>query len=115
MFYIDNDNNSTDKYDLSRFIDMDDKGAFDVLNSYFLYQLPKLPAAGSFVVQTEANRPDMLSYKIYGATQYWWVVMWYNHLLQPKDIRNGMTVRYPSLSAIEQLYLQASLNKKVNG
>lgn len=114
MFYINNENPSTDKYDLSKFIEMDDNGVFDSLNSYFLYQIPNLPIAGSFVVKNGAERPDLLSYQIYGDVQYWWVVMWYNHFIKPRDIKIGAVIKFPSLSSIEQLYLQASLNKKVS-
>ena len=38
--------------------------------------------------------------------------MHYNHMIKPQDIKVGMSVRYPSLSAIEQLYRDLSLRHK---
>ena len=112
MFYINNQINTVDKYDLSKFIEMGDDGAFDPLNSYFLYMLPTLPTVNFYTVRLEAGRPDLLSNSIYGATQYWWILMHYNHMIKPQDIKVGMSVRYPSLSAIEQLYRDLSLRHK---
>lgn len=113
MFYIDNETNTTDKYDMAIFLDFTDDGVFDPLNSYFMYEIPKLPTIGYHTVRTEEHRPDMLSFNIYGDTQYWWVLMWYNHMMKPQDIKVGVQVRYPSLSSLEQLYLNASLYQKV--
>lgn len=114
MFYIDNETQTIDKYDMAKFMDFTDDGVFDCINSYFLYQIPKLPLSGQYTVRKEEGRPDLLAYNIYGDTQYWWILMWYNSFIKPQDIKNGITIKYPSISAIEQLYLTASLNKKVN-
>lgn len=113
MFYLDNNTVTTDKYDMAKFMDFDEYGVFDSLNSYMLYQIPLLQTIGYYTLRTEMNRPDMLAYNIYGDTQYWWVLMWYNNLLKPQDLKAGMKIKYPSLSAIEQLYMTASLNEKV--
>lgn len=113
MYYIDNETQTTDKYDMAKFIEFADDGVFDCLNSYFLYQIPLLPLIGYYTIRTEENRPDLLSYTLYGDTQYWWIIMHYNNLLKPQDLKSGVIIKYPSLSSIEQLYLSASLNKKV--
>ena len=55
MFYINNQINTVDKYDLSKFIEMGDDGAFDPLNSYFLYMLPTLPTVNFYTVRLEAG------------------------------------------------------------
>jgi hypothetical protein len=113
MYYINNNVTTTDKYDLAKFIEFSDEGIFDCLNSYFLYTIPRLPVGGYFNVSTaEENRPYMVSYKIYSDTQYWWIVMWYNTLLKPQDIKSGMILKYPSLSVINQLFTQTSLLQK---
>ena len=64
------------------------------------------------LIRKEENRPDLLSYNIYSDTQYWWVLMWYNSLYKPEDLKVGLTINYPALSAIEQLYMNASIYQK---
>lgn len=114
MFYINNNLTTNDKFDLAKFLEMDENGVFDSINSYILLSIPQLPLAGTFVIGKEANRPDYISYSIYGDTQFWWVIMWYNRCFKPQDLKEGIEIRYPSLSALNQLYLQASLNTKVS-
>ena len=114
MFYIDNDTRTTDKFDMAKFLEFSDDGVFDCLNSYMLYAIPQLPTIGIYKVRVEVGAPDYLAKNIYGDEQYWWILMWYNHLLQPSDIVVGMEIKYPSLASIQQLYTNASLYQKVN-
>lgn len=113
MFHIDLDTQTSDKYDMAKFLDFGEDCVFNCLNSYFLYRIPKLPLAGYYVVRKEIGRPDMLSYNLYGDTQYWWILMWYNNMLKPQDLTSGITIKYPTLSNIEQLYMDATLQQKV--
>lgn len=113
MFYLDNETKTQDKYDMAKFLDFDESGTFDCLNSYMLYALPNLPSAGYYTLTTsDVNRPDMLSFNIYGRTQYWWILMHYNSLSHPSDLKLGLTISFPSLGTIEQLYLNMSLQQK---
>ena len=113
MFYIDNETATTDKYDLAKFMEFGEDCVFDCLNSYMLYQIPKLPAVGYYTIRREVNRPDLLSYNLYGDTQYWWIILWYNNMVKPQDLKAGIVIKYPSLSNVEQLYMNASLQQKV--
>ena len=112
MYYLNNDIQTIDKYDMSKFMDMADDGVFDCLTSYFLYQIPQLPIYGYYKIKVEENRPDLLSFNLYGDTQYWWIIMWYNHFLSPYDLTVGKEIKYPSLSNINQMYVNASLLRK---
>jgi hypothetical protein len=112
MFYIDAETKTKDKFDLAKFMSFEEDLVFDSLNSYMLLQIPSLPTVGYYTVTREVNRPDLLSYKLYGDTQYWWIILWYNSLLKPQDLKAGLRIRYTSLAAIEQLYLTASLKQK---
>ncbi len=113
MFYIDNDLNTIDKYDMMKFMELGEDMVIDSLSSYMLYQLPKLPVHGYYKIVTEIGRPDMLAYHIYGDTQYWWVLMWYNSLLSPNDLTAGLEIKYPALGTVESLYMNMSLYQKV--
>jgi hypothetical protein len=112
MFFIDNETRTTDKFDMAKFIDFDTEGLFNTLNSFMLYQIPKLQEAGWHTIRKEECHPEYLSYTLYGSLQYWWILMLYNGLLNPKDLKVGLKIKYPNLAAIEQLYLQASINQK---
>ena len=114
MFYIDNEANTTDKFDMCKFIELDKNGVFDSLNSYMLYAIPQLPTVGTYKIRQEVGAPDYLAKSIYDDEQYWWILMWYNHLLHPDQLVSGLEIRYPSLTAIQQLYTQTSLYEKVN-
>ena len=113
MYYIDNETNTTDKFDMAKFIELGDDGVFDSLNSYMLYAIPKLPSVGTYKVRVEAGAPDYLAKSIYNDEQYWWILMWYNHILHPEDLVVGLEISYPSIGDIQQLYTNASLYQKV--
>ena len=51
MFYIDNEANTTDKFDMCKFIELDKNGVFDCLNSYMLYAIPQLPTVGIYKIR----------------------------------------------------------------
>lgn len=109
MFYLSINQDFATRYDFSKFCEFVE-GAYDSVESYFLQELAKLPAYGYYQVVGESGRPDLLSYRIYGSTQYWWILLFYNNLLSIDDIENNMNIRYPSLDDIEILYFQ--LNSK---
>jgi len=114
MFYIDNDLNTIDKFDMMKFLELGEDMVVDSLSSYMLYEIPLLPVHGYYKITTEMGNPPMLSHNIYGDVQYWWILMWYNQLLSPNDLTVGLEIKYPALGSIEQLYLNASLQQKVS-
>lgn len=74
------------------------------LNSYFLEQLKKLPAVGSF--RCLGERPEVIAYKIYGDVSLGWIIMHYNGVTHPYDgsFSVGKVITFPSLNSIEKLY-----------
>lgn len=102
FFYINSDVHSSDRYDLSKFLEFSNN-TYETINSYFLTELKKLPIAGTFVCSDE--RPDTLSYKIYNDAQFWWILLLYNGIYDWTDgsLAVGQLIRYPSLSRIEFL------------
>ena len=114
MFYIDNDLETIDKFDMMKFLSLGEDMVIDSLSSYMLYQIPKLPVHGYYKITAyEEKHPEYLSDALYGDTQYWWILMWYNQLLSPNELTIGKEIMYPALGSIEQLYLNASLQQKV--
>lgn len=50
----------------------------------------------------DVARPDLISYKIYGTTNYWWFIMWYNGVSDVwNDLRDMMLIKYPNISRVK--------------
>lgn len=64
-----------------------------------------LPAANSYTVSSmdEANAPG-LAFKFYGDRGYWWVICFYNGILDPiSGFEPGMVLQLPALADINAL------------
>jgi len=119
MFYINTVDDLPDRYDIAKFLEYvtpDSGGSlFDVLGSYFWANVIFLPISGTYTVLSEANRPDLISYRIYGDTQYYWIIMIYNGIANNEDIQLGTKIYYPSLQDLDNLYFKLnSLQTKAN-
>jgi hypothetical protein len=117
MFFINLATNFKTRYDPAKFLEFVilsyANPLYDVLGSYFWKQLKTLSVKGTYQVRGEDNRPDLISYRIYGNTQYWWIILLYNNLTSNEDIVGGMTLNYPALIDLETLYFQLnSLQRK---
>ena len=110
QFFLNSKVVSSERFDMEKFLEFTDNA--DPLNSKFLSELLRLPVRGQFVVEGEEARPDRLSYRIYGNTQYWWILLMYNKKQDPDAIASGDVINYPSLQELEQLLF--SLKAKAN-
>lgn len=111
MFYIQSGLETERKFDMIKFFDFDYDN-IDSLNNYISLILPKLPVQGTYQITSEIGRPDLISYNIYQDTQYWWLLLLYNNILDINDLQTGATILYPSLSSIEYMYERASVLDK---
>lgn len=105
MFYIDLDTDYKERYAPPKFMAFTEEG-HDILTSYFMLKLGDLKPVGSFVVSTEAGRPDVVSHKLYDSTQYWWLILAYNNMIHHDELVTGTVLKIPSLSDMESLYFQ---------
>ncbi len=103
LFYIDVKNKSKERYDQAKFFEYQNDG-YDPLTSGFLDAVMSLPESGVYTVQGEDGRPDLISYRIYEDTQYWWILLYYNNKLEFDEFKTGDKVKYPSVSSIEDIY-----------
>ena len=101
-FFIELDIDTPTRYDAAKFIDFVENG-YDILTSYFIDKIHALEPFGIFEVYEEEGRPDLISYKIYGKTQYWWILMELNNFIHPADIHVGDKFKYPSVEDLEDL------------
>lgn len=111
MYYINNELASETRYDMSKFMEYVD-GCYCILDSYLCSQVKNIPYSGVLTVTSQAGRPDLVSYDIYGSTQYWWVIMLYNDISSPQDLVVGMPISFPSISSLENLYFTLSTKQK---
>ena len=112
MYYYNNSYKSNDKNDMAKFLGWEED-AHDVLSSYFLSELTKLPIHGTYTIQHEVNRPDLLALNIkeFGSMRYWWVIMFYNGLSSNEELVNGLEIKYPSVNNVEKLNMKAMSTK----
>lgn len=112
-FFIDLETETPERFDLSRFMEYTDN--HDPLTAAFFDDILAMPLEGYFVVQGEEARPDVIAHKLYGSTQYWWIVMMYNSLTDVNEIQSGISLRYPSLSSVEDAYFSLKSRQTASG
>ena len=110
QFYINTSEISSDRFDMARFMEFTDN--YDPLTSKFFSDMSKLKPAASFLVQGEEGRPDLVSKKLFGNDQYWWISLMYNSILKVQDIKSGKSLMIPGLENIEDLLF--TINSKVS-
>ena len=53
----------------------------------------------------DVGRPDIISQNIYGTSNLWWFVMWYNGIGDIwNDLRDGLMLRYPQYEMVIQAF-----------
>lgn len=101
--------NFKDRYDPQKFIPYEEN-VYDISESWFYDRIMRLPIRGEYVVHGEEERPELISYRIYGTTSMWHILLAYNRITDFTDVTVGLTIYYPSIEDLEQIYF--SLNSK---
>lgn len=71
-------------------------GDYDVLNSKYDDSFFKLPYSERKIYNTENNRPDLISNREYGDTDFWQYILLFNRLADPfVDLFTGRVIRIP--------------------
>lgn len=113
LYFIDVMKQSPERYDLGKFIDFND--GFDPITCAFFHAIDELSVGGQYTLQGEDARPDLLSHRIYGDVQYWWILILFNGIKDiTEDLVTGTEIRYPSISSIEDFYFSLRLRQKAN-
>lgn len=65
-------------------------GIFTPNNSYSTYYpLPSayrtaIPIVGTYIIPTQfENRADLIANAVYGSEDYWWLIFWFNGIIDP--------------------------------
>ena len=98
------------RFDMAVF--MEDTDSLDPLTSEFLRLMPALESSGRYTVQDEESRPDLMSFRIYGDTQYWWILLLYNQIIDVESLTQGKVILYPSIGDLESLYFSLSAKER---
>lgn len=112
MFYISDDIESQDRYGLSKLLEYNDPGDFNTLSSVFLSEFRET-SLQSYVTSKD-ERPDLLAYKIYGDTQFAWILMVYNNCFDFTDgtFSAGSQIKYPALEDLEKIIFTLTARKR---
>lgn len=102
-FFINLDKIATERFAIGKFMEFIDDN-YDPLTSSLMDTIVSLPQKGSYEVKGEDGRPDLLSYRIYGDYQYWWVLLVYNKRFDFREIATGDQIKYPSIDSLEDAY-----------
>lgn len=111
-FFINSELDTKERFDPALFLRYTDN--YDPLTSEFLRQLKSLPVNGRFSIQSEESRPDLVSFRIYGNNQFWWILMMYNSIISIEDLQIGQLLSYPSLGSLEALYFSLKSKERAS-
>lgn len=101
-FFINLNFTPIETFDMGQFFDYENSN-FDPLTGEFQYMVQNLDVAGDWLIQQGYERPDIISYQIYGDPQYWWILMQYNGISDVNQITVGTVLSYPSIADLESL------------
>lgn len=101
---------SSVKLDIGRIIPFmtDPAGMYDILSSGYCAMIKELPIAGSYTIQKEIYRPDLISYAIYYDVKYKIPLMLYNDIYTIKECYQGRVICYPSIINLDNLLFSLS-------
>lgn len=113
QFYFKFDVESSERFVMEKFLE-EDEDFFDLYNSNMWTSVKDLERYGEFIVTNEAQRIDLISYNIYGTTQYWWMLLEYNDIVDQFSIKTGDIIAFFKLDDLEKKYhsLQKEQHKK---
>ena len=85
----------------------------DLSSSYFYLFKTTRPIRKYQLDRWEKGRPDMLSQKIYGQDDYWWVLLKYNNIMDPyEELVGGVILEVPDVLDIQDFYSTVKKKKK---
>ena len=93
----------------------DDVIEYDLLlSNWDLFEI-KQPIRFDTIKVSDIQRPDVLSYRIYGQSGYWWVLCKFNQIDDVwNDMEVGMDIIIPSVRDIQRYYDNVRRRLKTN-
>lgn len=72
-----------------------------------------LKEVGNYTITYNAFNPGLISYDLYGSTEYWMVLLYYNNIVDISELAPGKILTYPSKEDLEYSLFR-SRNPKSN-
>ncbi len=85
---------------------MYDKQYMDFLRAKYLLPLKEITEYTIFTIDhATAYRPDYISNQVYGITDFWWIVCFYNKVIHPlRDLYPSRVVKMPVYSQLTKMF-----------
>ena len=92
---------------------INNKLEYDLIKNYWDLFKIKRPLKYISITKEHIQRPDILSYSIYGDVNYWWIISKFN-LIDDwwNDLQIGNNISVPDKKDIDDFFLQVYINKK---
>jgi len=94
------------RYESSKFFPFNEVGGFDIIRSYFAQQLGYIPEFGDMEIVTNEGRIDLCAIDALGETQYYWMLLMYNGIIDVNELTTGKILKIPDKDKIEELYFR---------
>jgi hypothetical protein len=90
-------------------ISVNETQEYDHLNNTLSRFVMSYPVSYYRIVEADVMRPDLISYKVYGTVDYWWIVLFVNDIEDPlDDITAGTILKIPNILDIYQFFKKYS-------
>lgn len=92
---------------------VNNKQEYDLVKNYWDLFKIKRPLRYTNITRDFFQRPDILSYSVYGDVNYWWIISKFN-LIDDwwNDLHIGDVISIPDKKDIDDFFIQVYINKK---
>lgn len=94
------------RYEFSKFFPFNELSGFDMTRSYFAQQLGYIPEFGDMEIITNEGRVDLCAVDGMGQTQYFWILLMYNGIIDVNELSTGTILKIPDKNKLEELYFR---------
>lgn len=105
-----------DKYTRSRFYSTNTVNGIqepDFLTNKFKDFAFKRPRQYYTVKHEDIQRPELISFKVYGSVNYWWIIMKVNNIEDVwHDLHVGVILEIPNINDVEEYVIKS---RRANG
>lgn len=99
-----------DRLSFYKIVAVDGINELDYASSTLSNFRPKYELTTYRVTEEDLLSPDNISYKVYGTEQYWWLILYFNKIVDPfVDMKVGDLLYIPSLLDVYEFYKSNSL------
>ena len=108
LHFIDTSKTFPVRYDLGKLLKYDGRAAeYDILLSQFIRRLKGLVSSNIRIVRRDEEFDlALIAFRVFGDTQFWWVLVEFNNVVNFDDIKEGVELAIPSVTDLERIYFE---------